>query len=74
MVVTLRLFFDASYAMSLMAFAGIASGFATAGLTGDSQRSLLVAIAMFAVTGALLTIRLWRLTRGGTTAATDPAP
>ena len=63
MVGTLRLFFDASYAIALMAFVGIVSGFATAAMTGDTQRSLQVAIAMFAVTGALLTVRLWRVTR-----------
>jgi hypothetical protein len=60
----LRLFSDVSYALALMACAGIVSGFATAGLTGNSVRSLQMAIAMFAVTGALLTVRLWRTTRG----------
>jgi membrane protein implicated in regulation of membrane protease activity len=63
MVGTLRLFIDASYAIALMAFAGIVAGFATATITSDTQRSLQVAIGMFALTGALLTIRLWRLTR-----------
>ena len=63
MVGTLRVFFDASYAIALMAFVGIVSGFATAALTGDTQRSLQVAVAMFAVTGALLTVRLWRIAR-----------
>jgi hypothetical protein len=71
---TFRLFFDASYAIALMALVGILSGFATAGLTGDSQRSLQVAIAMFAVTGALLAIHLWRITRASALPPVDPAP
>jgi len=63
MIGTLRLFIDVSYAVTLMAFLGIAAGFVTATITSDTQRSLQVAIGMFALTGALLTIRLWRATR-----------
>ena len=63
MIGTLRLVFDASYAIALMAFVGVVAGFGTAALTSDTQRSLHVAIGMFALTGALLTIRLWRATR-----------
>ena len=62
MVSTVRLFFDASYAIAIMTFVGIASGFATAAVTGDTERSLQVALAAFALTGALLTVRLWRVT------------
>ena len=64
MIGTLRLFIDVSYAVTLMAFLGIAAGFVTATITSDTQRSLQVAIGIFALTGALLTIRLWRTTRG----------
>ena len=70
---TFRLFFDASYAIALMAFVGIVAGFATAGITGDTQRSLHVAIGMFAATGALLTVRLWRMTRRTGLPPIDPA-
>jgi membrane protein implicated in regulation of membrane protease activity len=63
MVNTIRLYVDASYAVAIMAVAGIISGFATAGITGDTLRSLQVALAMFAFTGVLLTVRLWRVTR-----------
>ena len=38
---------------------------AAAGITGNTLRSLQVALAMFAVTGALLTVRLCRMTRKG---------
>jgi membrane protein implicated in regulation of membrane protease activity len=72
MVGTLRLFIDASYAVTLMAFVGIVAGFVTATITSDTQRSLQVAIGMFALTGALLTIRLWRMTRGAGSPPVDP--
>jgi membrane protein implicated in regulation of membrane protease activity len=72
MVGTLRLFIDASYAVTLMAFVGIVAGFMTAAITSDTQRSLQVAIGIFAVTGALLTIRLWRTTRGTGSPPVDP--
>jgi hypothetical protein len=63
MISTVRLFFDASYAVVVMAVVGIISGFATAGVTSDSQFSLQVALAMFALTGAFLAVRLWRVGR-----------
>ena len=53
MIGTLRLFIDVSYAVMLMAFLGIAAGFVTATITSDTQRSLQVAIGIFALTGAL---------------------
>jgi hypothetical protein len=56
-----------------MACVGILSGFATAATTGDTQRSLQVAVAMFAVTGALLTVRLWRIMRAAGLPPADPA-
>lgn len=63
MVSTFRLYIDASYAIAIMAIVGILSGFATAAITGDTQRSLQVALALFALTGAFLIVRLWRITR-----------
>lgn len=63
MASTLRIYIDASYAIAVMAVVGIFSGFATAAVTGNTERSLQVALAMFAITGACLTVRLWRLTR-----------
>jgi membrane protein implicated in regulation of membrane protease activity len=65
MVSTIRLYVSASYAIAVMATAGVISGFAAAGITGNTLRGLQVALAMFAVTGALLTVRLWRMTRKG---------
>ena len=65
---------DASYALAVMAIVGIVSGFAVAGITGNTERGVQVALAMFAVTGALLTVRLWRLTRRGGQGANSTAP
>ena len=74
MVSTVRLYVDAAYATVVMAFVGIVAGFATAGITGDSERSLQVALAMFALTGAFLTIRLWRITRRSRRPQADDLP
>ncbi len=63
MVSTIRLYVDASYAVAIMALVGIISGSLTAATTGNTPLSLLVAVAMFALTGAFLTIRLWWVTR-----------
>jgi hypothetical protein len=74
MVSTVRLFVDASYAIVVMALVGIVAGFATAGITGDTERSLHVASAMFVLTGVFLTIRLWRITRKSGRPQVDAAP
>ncbi len=63
MVATIRVALEASQALALMALVGIVSGFATAALTNDTQRSLQVAVGMFAITGAMLSFRLRRLAR-----------
>jgi hypothetical protein len=63
MVSTIRVYIDAAYAVALMAFVGIVSGFAVGALTGDTERSLQAGLGMFALTGCVLTVRLWRMTR-----------
>jgi hypothetical protein len=73
MVSTARLFIDATYALLVMASVGIIAGFAAAGVTGDTVRSLQVALAVFALTGVVLTVRLWRLTRKNALPPADPA-
>ena len=74
MVSTLRLYMDASYAFAIMATVGIISGFTTALFTSDTERSLQVGLAIFAVTGALLLIRLWRVTRRAEAQGDTAAP
>ena len=65
MASTVRLYVDAAYAIAIMALVGIGAGFATAGITSDTERSLQVALAVFVLTGVFLTVRLWRITRKG---------
>ncbi|HZT50265.1 MAG TPA: hypothetical protein VFA64_19980 [Hyphomicrobiaceae bacterium] len=72
MVSTLRLYIDATYAIAVMTTSGVISGFATAAITGDTERGLQVALAVFALTGGLLAVRLWRMTRKANPAL-DPA-
>lgn len=71
---TIRLYIDASYATVVMAVVAIIAGFATAGITGNTERSLQVALAMFVLTGVLLTIRLWRITRRSGRPQVEVAP
>lgn len=72
MVSTIRLYIDASYAVAIMSCVGIVSGFAVAGLTGSTERSLQVGLGMFALTGAVLTVRLWLILRKTPSAAVLP--
>jgi hypothetical protein len=62
MLDTLRLYFEATVAVAIMAMFAIISGFASAGLTGERWLAFLVAAVAFVLTGILLTVRLWRMT------------
>lgn len=63
MLDTVRLYFEATVAVAIMAMLAIISGFAAAGLTGDRRLAFLVPAAAFLLTGIVLTVRLWRMTR-----------
>ena len=63
MLDTVRLYFEATLAVAIMAILAIISGFAAAGLTGDRRLAFLVAAVAFVLTGIVLTMRLWRMTR-----------
>ena len=63
MLNTVRLYFDATVAVAIMATLGVISGFIAAGLTGDRTLALLAAGAVFGLTGAVLMVRLWRTTQ-----------
>ena len=63
MLDTVRLYFEATLAVAIMAMLAIVSGFAAAGLTGDRRLAFLVAAVAFVLTGIALTVRLWRMTR-----------
>lgn len=63
MLDSLRLYFDATLAVAIMAVAAILSGFVAAAATGDRTFVILTTIAGFVLTGAVLVFRLWRMTR-----------
>ena len=63
MLDTVRHYFEATVAVAIMVVLAIISGFAAAGLTGDRWLAILVAAAAFVLTGIVLTVRLWRMTR-----------
>ena len=63
MLDTVRLYFKATVAVAIMAVFAIISGFASAGLTGDRRLAFLVAAVAFVLTGIVLTVHLWRMTR-----------
>jgi hypothetical protein len=66
MLSTARLYFDATVALAIMATLGVVAGFVAFAVTSDRTLAMLATAAVFAVTGMLLTIRLWRITRNPT--------
>jgi hypothetical protein len=60
---TVRVYFDAVMALALMAMSGIIAGFIAFAITGDRTLVMLVTGGAFILTGAVLVVRLWRLTR-----------
>ena len=63
MLDTVRLYFDATVALAIMATLGVIAGFVAFAVTVDRTLAMLATAAVFAVTGMLLTLRLWRITR-----------
>jgi hypothetical protein len=62
-VPTIRLYYDAVVAVSLMTVVAIISGFVASAITGGSPPNFLVAGIAFLLTGAVLFFRLWRSSR-----------
>ena len=58
-----QVYVEAVIAVALMAMIGVISVFITAGVTGDRTMSILAGCAMLVVSGVVLVVRLWRLTR-----------
>ena len=69
---TVQRYIDATIAVAIMATLGIISGFVAAALTGDRMLAFLTAGAAFALTGLVLMVRVWRMTRRPVLPA-DPA-
>ena len=75
MVSTVRLFVDASYAIAIMASRWHRLGFRNGrGSRATPSVACRLALAMFALTGAVLTVRLWRVTRRGDLPQAEVAP
>ena len=64
MVSSLRLYYDAVIAVTLMAVVAIICGFIAAAITGDNAPNFPIAAIAFLVTGAFLFFRLWRNSHG----------
>jgi hypothetical protein len=59
----LRHFTDAILAIAIMSILAILAGFAAAAVTGDRTVVILATVAVFVLSGVVLVVRLWRLTR-----------
>lgn len=62
MLSTVRLFFDATISVALMATFAIIAGFAAAAITSDRTLIVVTACSVFTLAGAVLLVRLWRTT------------
>ena len=63
MLSTVQVCIEATIAIALMVTIGIITGFIAAGITEDRAFSFGAGFVMIAVSGAVLFIRLWRMTR-----------
>ena len=63
MLSTVQVYVEATIAMALMVTIGLITGFIVAGITGDRAFSFGAGLVMLAVSGSVLAIRLWRMSR-----------
>jgi len=68
-----HLYLEGTVTAAIMAMLGVISGVATLALSGDQRLALLAAALAFALTGIVLTVRLWRMTRAPAAPAEPPA-
>jgi hypothetical protein len=68
-----HLYLEGTVTAAIMAMLGVISGVATLALSGDQRLALLAAAGAFALTGVVLTVRLWRMTRAPAPPAEPPA-
>ena len=62
-MITIRHYLDATLAVAIMAGLGIIAGFAAGAISGDRILVAATTLSVFALTGVVLIVRLWRLTR-----------
>ena len=63
MLSTAQVYVEATIGIALMVTIGIITGFIAAGVTEDKVFSFGAGFFMLAVSGAVLVVRLWRMTR-----------
>jgi hypothetical protein len=63
MLSPVQIYAEATIAVALTAMIGVISAFITAAATGHRALGISGGLIMLVLTGALLTARLWRLTR-----------
>jgi hypothetical protein len=73
MLEAVHLYIEGAVAAAIMTTLGVISGMATLALNGDQRLAILVAALAFMLTGIVLTVRLWRMTRALAPPAEPPA-
>jgi hypothetical protein len=73
MLAAARLYLEGTAAAAIMALLGVMSGVVTLALSDDQRLAILVAAVAFTLTGFVLTVRLWRMTRALAAPAAPPA-
>jgi hypothetical protein len=68
-----RLYVEGSAAAAIMVMVGGICGVVMLALSGDQRLGLLAAAVAFMLTGIVLTMRLWRMTRAPAPSAEPPA-
>jgi hypothetical protein len=63
MIDTIRLYLDAFLAIATMGALAVIAGLAAAAATGDRMMVAIAAVSTFVIAGAVLVVRLWRVTR-----------
>jgi len=73
MLETAHLYLEGTVSAAIMAMLGVIAGVAMLAWSGDERLALLAATAAFMLTGIVLTVRLWHVTRAPAPPAEPPA-
>jgi hypothetical protein len=73
MLEPVHLYLEGTVAAAIMTTLGVISGMAMLALSGDQRLAVLAAAVAFMLTGIVLTVRLWRMTRAPAPPAEPPA-
>jgi hypothetical protein len=73
MLESVHLYLEGTAAAAIMTTLGVISGMATLAVNGDQHLAVLVASVAFMLTGIVLMVRLWRMTRAPAPPAEPPA-